>query len=343
MNFIIGLLLLALALASIAVKRAYDSIPVKELKKRARQGDQVALMLHRAAAYEYSLNLILWIVVVLSTATFFVYVARSTEAWPAAFICALVLWFGFIWLPKRRASSLGLTVAAKLSPVLEKVASVAHPLVQSSIRRIRSLFPLHVHSGLYDKQDLVKLLEQQSKQEDNQIPQSSLEIAKHAIQFGDQLVRDRLVPRRIVTSVKEGDSTGPVLMSELHDSGHSRFPVFSDEEPEKAVGVLYLRDLISAKSASKVSSKMRKEVFYIHEDQLLEEALQAILKTHQHLFIVVNSFEEYVGILTIEDVLESILGEQIIDEFDQYDDLRAVAAKAAGEEHRKLEHPAEKM
>jgi CBS domain containing-hemolysin-like protein len=51
--------------------------------------------------------------------------------------------------------------------------------------------------------------------------------------------------------------------------------------------------------------------------------------------IVVNSFEEYIGIVTIEDVLEQIVGKQIVDEFDQYDDLRAVAAKAAAKDHKK--------
>jgi Mg2+/Co2+ transporter CorC len=48
----------------------------------------------------------------------------------------------------------------------------------------------------------------------------------------------------------------------------------------------------------------------------------------------VNDFEEYVGILTMEDVLEQIIGKPIVDEFDQYDDLRAVAAKTAQVEHK---------
>jgi CBS domain containing-hemolysin-like protein len=81
---------------------------------------------------------------------------------------------------------------------------------------------------------------------------------------------------------------------------------------------------------------MRKRVCYIHEEQTLLEALQAVLKTKHHLFIVVNSFEEYVGILTIEGVLEQIVGLPILDEFDRYEDMRAVAASIAEKEHKLL-------
>jgi CBS domain containing-hemolysin-like protein len=78
----------------------------------------------------------------------------------------------------------------------------------------------------------------------------------------------------------------------------------------------------------------------VHEDFTLYQALQAFLKTKHHLFLVVNSFEELVGILTIEDVLEQMIGKPIVDEFDRYDDLRAVAAAAAHKDH--TEHKKDK-
>ena len=52
------------------------------------------------------------------------------------------------------------------------------------------------------------------------------------------------------------------------------------------------------------------------------------------MFIVVNSFEEFVGIITIEDILEQVIGHKIIDEFDHYDDMRAVAMHQAEKEHK---------
>jgi CBS domain containing-hemolysin-like protein len=97
--------------------------------------------------------------------------------------------------------------------------------------------------------------------------------------------------------------------------------------------VLYLHDLVAQKASGSVRDIMRRKVTYVHEDFTLYQTLQAFIKTKQHLFVVVNSFEEYVGIITIEDVLERVIGKLIVDEFDRYDDLRAVAAAAARKDH----------
>ena len=83
---------------------------------------------------------------------------------------------------------------------------------------------------------------------------------------------------------------------------------------------------------------MKKAVYYVNEEKQLDHALQAFLKTKHHLFIVVNGFEEIVGILTIEDVLEEVLGKEIVDEFDQYEDLRAVAALQAKKDTKQRTH-----
>ena len=57
----------------------------------------------------------------------------------------------------------------------------------------------------------------------------------------------------------------------------------------------------------------------------LDQVFRALMKTKHHLFIVVNEFEEVVGLVKIEDVLEEIIGQEIIDEYDKFDDLRSVA------------------
>lgn len=70
---------------------------------------------------------------------------------------------------------------------------------------------------------------------------------------------------------------------------------------------------------------MDKKVFYIHQDQSLQQALAAFLRTRHHLFVVINEYRETVGLLSLEDVIEALLGRKINDEFDVYDDLRKVA------------------
>jgi CBS domain-containing protein len=174
----------------------------------------------------------------------------------------------------------------------------------------------------------------QKSQGDSRISPDTLDLLSHTLTFGDKLVRDAMVPARAVRGVSAAEPVGPILIRELHDSGFSRFPVY-EGEPSNIIGTLYLRDMIDLKHTGTAADVAKPDVYYVHEDHPLEQVLDAFLKTKHHLFVVVNSFEEFVGIITIEDILEQILGCKIVDEFDAYDDLRAVAKHEAAAEHAK--------
>lgn len=331
---ILCLLFAALTLLSVSLQKTYRYIPAKELKRRSREGDEFARLLYRAVGYGYSLEVILWLLTGVAVAVFFILAVGLWPAWFALFVGALLIWLGFFWIPTGRVTKIGMRIAGWLAPAFSWVLQYLHPVLDRLVAFVRRHRPVHFHTGLYDKKDLLSVLEAQKVQVDSRIEQSELEIAMHALTFGDKLVRDILTPRRVVRSVNVDESIGPILMSELHDTGFSRFPVY-DGEVANIVGTLYLRDLMQAKDGGKVRSLMHSNhICYVHEEQPLTEALQAILKTHRHLMIVVNSFEEFVGVITIEDVLEQIVGKPIIDEFDQYDDMRAVAAKMASKDHK---------
>jgi len=113
-----------------------------------------------------------------------------------------------------------------------------------------------------------------------------------------------------------------------------------DGKSTNIVGILYLHDVLQKQKGGSVKDIYKKQVVYAHEEQTLYQTFQAFLKTKRHLFVVVNRFEEVIGIVTIEDVLEQIIGQPIMDEFDQYEDLRAVAARAAEKIHKEQKHEA---
>lgn len=332
MQTTLTVLLALLTLLAVSLQRTYARVPLKELKRRARAGDDLAVGILKAVGYGHSLRAVLWFLIGVTSASFFVVVSGQAPFWFALAASGILIWVGFVWIPAARVTFIGEKLASWCAPALAWLLQYLHPLIDKLVRLVRRLKPLHIHTGLYDRRDFVDLLEQQLVQPDNRIEKAELDIALHALTFGDKKIGEHMIPRRVVKAVSVDDQLGPVLMDELHTSGHSRFPVY-EAKPDNIVGTLYLRDLLHAKQGGAVRSRMASKVFYVHEDQSLQDALQAILKTHHQLFIVVNSFEEYVGIITIEDILEQILGQPIIDEFDQYGDLRAVAARAAKKEH----------
>ncbi len=157
--------------------------------------------------------------------------------------------------------------------------------------------------------------------------------------FSSKEVRSVMTPKSVVSTIKKSEFLGPLVLDELHQLGHSRLPVIGSDL-DHVVGVLHLNDLLSLDIKRSVTAEkaMDPKVYYIHQEDTLEHALAAFLKTHHHLFIVINDLRETVGILTIEDVLEALIGHKIIDEDDNHEDLRAVAAKKAETNNQPGDH-----
>lgn len=334
-TLIFAVVLAFIALTAISLLKIYTRVPKIELKRRAREDDDFAKLLYSAAAYGASTQVLLWFIIGLAGAGFFVLASSSLPSWIALIVSVVLVWIGFAWLPNTSTGVLGRLLVRYATPGFTAVLSRLYPVLDRIAVWAKKNARISIHTGLYEKEDIVELLNKQRKQPDNRISEAELSTLQGSLTYGDKLIRDVMVPWRIVKSVAATESVGPHIMDELHASGHSRFPVFQDK-PDNLIGMLYARDLIGAKAGGQVKDLMKKEVFYIHEDQTLSQALSAFLKVKHHLFVVVNSFEEKVGVITLEDVMEQILGKQVVDEFDKYDDLRAVAARTAKTEH--VEH-----
>jgi CBS domain containing-hemolysin-like protein len=334
LNFILGLLLAAGSIVLLVLWRTYLHVPTKELKRLSRDGDEVAQLLYRAAAYGMSLQVLLVGGTVVFAAGSLICLANALGVALAVLVLLVLLVVGgFALVPSSELTRTSLLLARKAAPGIAWILERSQPVFGRLGRLARRYRHVQVHTGLYEKSDFVDLLERQKGQPDSRIAPSEVNLLQHALSFGEEQVADALTPKRVMKTVSASDAIGPLLMTDLHTSGHSRFPVY-EGETDNIVGILYLHDLVGARQTGTVADVMSRKLTYVHENFTLQHSLQVFLKTKQHLFLVVNSFEELVGILTIEDVLEHMIGRQIVDEFDRYDDLRAVAAAAAAKEHK---------
>ena len=150
------------------------------------------------------------------------------------------------------------------------------------------------------------------------------------LHFDERTVEEVMTPRGVVETIGKDAVIGPLVLHDLHKTSHSRFPVI-DGDIDHVVGIMHIRELLllGNKETNTAGELMDKKVFYINQDQGLRHALAAFLRTHHHMFIVVNQYRETAGIVTIEDVMEALLGRRIMDEYDAHDDLRVVAERAA--------------
>ncbi len=304
-----------------------------ELKRKAQLGDKNAKTVYPIVALGHQLMVTLLVGnVVVNAAITAMLDTKINGLFAVLLTTFFVVFFGEI-IPMAYLRRHGLKVAARLAPLLKKfiflLSPVAVPLGKALDRWVGQDGP-----SIYSKAELYKILEEHKISKYSDIEEDEIQIVRHALSFGDKTVREVMTPRRVVVSVSADDNIGPILIGELHESGNSRFPVYNDKKAHNFVGTLYLHDLVGLKVEGKVKEKMRKEVFYVHEEQTLDKALKAFLSTNHHLLIVVNSFEEFVGVISFEDIIEEILGNEIVDEFDQHADLRAVAKSLANKDRQ---------
>ncbi|GAA4861979.1 HlyC/CorC family transporter [Luteimonas vadosa] len=180
------------------------------------------------------------------------------------------------------------------------------------------------------RDDLVELL--RDAQGDGLIEADTLRMMEGAISVADLSVSDVMVPRAQMVALP-ADAEFHALMHEVVESGHSRFPVHGEDKDE-ILGILLAKDLLRGAYAGRppesIHALLRPAVL-IPESKRLNVLLREFRQSRNHMAIVIDEYGGVAGLVTIEDVLEEIVGE-IDDEHDDAEDPDAlIAAQADGQ------------
>ena len=143
------------------------------------------------------------------------------------------------------------------------------------------------------------------------------EMIRAILHLDETPVREIMAPRVDVVSVDVATGIDRAATRML-DSGHSRLPVYEDTQ-DNVIGILYSRDLLAAFNSGGTQSlrDLLRPVFFVPESKRVAELLREFQERHVHMAIVVDEYGSVAGIVTIEDLLEEIVGE-IEDEFDTH-------------------------
>ena len=165
--------------------------------------------------------------------------------------------------------------------------------------------------------------------QDGTLDADEYRILTNIMQFSEVTVKDVMTPRNVVFSL-----TATALISDVVDRAelqtYSRIPLCKDQSLDEVHGYCLTRDIYSSAlhGQSNLSlSAILRDVHYIPENVRLDKALEEFLTRRQHLFIVVDEYGGVEGLITMEDVVETILGVEIVDEGDRVEDLRLLASQ----------------
>ena len=326
-DYVLSLIFFLLAIGGIVVRKTYNHVPLHELKRRAEHGDRLAERIYPAVAYGSSLRVLLWLYIGLMSAACIILLARLLPIWASLLIVGPLLWIAFSWLPASRVSDIGSRLATLVTPAVTWLLNYLHPLLSRSSEVVQKRALQAPHTGLFERSDLIELIEQQQRQSDSRFTEQELEIARRALNFSEYTVSDVLVPRKSVKIVLAKDTIGPVLIDEMHKNGQGYALV--RETPKGDFAGTLAFGALGLKSSGRVEDIMDPKVYYLHENDTLSQALHGFFTTNHPIFVVINSFQEFVGILTVSDILRQLLGHIPGDDFEDYHDPAVVAARHA--------------
>ena len=229
-------------------------------------------------------------------------------------ITTVLLLFGEI-LPKVYARSSRLSFAKLVAGFLSGIHKILLPLSRRLSKTVNRL-SIEGKGPSISVDDLEQALELTS---DDNTKEEEQRILKGIVRFGSTSVKEVMTPRTSVVAIDEKTGYHEAL-NKMTESGYSRIPVF-EENLDQIKGLLYVKDLLPYMDASEKFGwqDLMRQPFFVPESKKIDDLLGEFQRRRVHLAIVVDEFGGTSGVITLEDVLEEIVGE-ISDEFDD-DDL----------------------
>lgn len=227
----------------------------------------------------------------------------------------LLLIFGEIG-PKMYANRHTESMALRAAPVILFLSKVLSPLVwvfdRLSNRARTSGGPVEPSVTEEEIKEWIDV-----GKEEGTIEQEEREMLYSVLEFGDTTAREIMTPR-VDVAVMEDTSTIDDAVRIFHETGFSRIPVYHDHA-DNIIGVLNVKDIFAALASAKKETLIKDimyDPFFVPESKKIDEILKELQVRKVQIAIVLDEYSSFVGIVTVEDILEELVGD-IMDEFDR--------------------------
>ncbi|WP_171234131.1 HlyC/CorC family transporter [Ruegeria sp. HKCCA6837] len=274
-------------------------------------------------------NLVNILAASLATALFTRLFGESGVALATLVMTLLVLIFAEV-LPKTYAITNSEKAASAVAPIISVVVTVFSPIVAAVrllVRGVLRLFGVQIDPDsniLAVREEIAGAL--QLGHSEGVVEKEDRDRILGALDLGDRAVEEIMLHRSNIEMI-DADAAPEAILKQCLESPHTRLPVFRDE-PENIVGVVHAKDLFRAMYAQAGGSeggtdrlarfdigKVANDPYFVPETTTLDDQMREFLRMHSHFALVVDEYGSLRGLITLEDILEEIVGE-IADEFD---------------------------
>ncbi len=248
------------------------------------------------------------------------------DAWlgaVSAVMTLLILIFSEI-LPKNMGVLYRRPLQRVLTIPLDVIRLTLRPLTYAFRGLVRTLLGSKVEET--DAEEEISLLAERGARE-GEITTAELNVIQNVLTLEDCRVKQVMTPRNVVLAVS-GSTTALDLLREQRTIRFGRMPVYDGEDMDAITGVVRRRDILHAIARGEGTKPIREfqqEAVFIPEVGTLDKALAQLVHSHQQLGVVVDEFGGFAGVVTIEDIIEHIIGMEIYERDDMAIDMRSLA------------------
>lgn len=289
----------------VLIIRSFNFVNIRELKRQARSGNILATKVYSAKVYGLQLQMLLWSIEGFLISVMIILISNVFGPVWTLFITIPFFAVIFAIIPKIKRPSVNLKFAAFLSPVLEVILRFSFPINRKIEHKLRRITISDCETNIFSKEELVDTIKQNAHYLLKDVDSLQLDAIENILCFDKQKVGDYMTTIDKAYAISGDEILSPVVFGEIYSSGFKRIPVFRGSK-QNIIGTLYIRD-ISKNEQKRVNEIMHDDVFYINEFHSLIDAYSFFLLSKNHLLIVVNEFEDIVGVLNFEDVVEQLL------------------------------------
>ena len=242
-----------------------------------------------------------------------------------AVLTVVILIFGEI-SPKTMAKNSPERFVLFSAPIINAVRIILYPFIiifNGWQKLLAKIFKKQEDQGMTEE-ELISIIEE--AEEDGDIDKEEGDLIKSAIEFGDLEVGDIFTPRIDITALPV-EATKEMVAKTFSESGYSRLPIY-DGDIDNVVGILYYKDFYTVAYKTNVPlHEIIKPVIYVAITQPVNELMKDLQEKQLHMAVVTDEFGSTSGIVTLEDILEEIVGE-IWDEHDEIvEEIKEVGEK----------------
>lgn len=245
-----------------------------------------------------------------------------------------LIWFSLIFtitillLTEILPKTIGVTYARQLGPYIVMPIRIMITVLLPLIWLAQFMTRLVPNSGKshHISAEELKIIASLSRKS-GEIEADQEKVIANILQLGDKTVRQVMTPRTVTFSVSQSLTIKEAARLEGKWRMHSRVPVY-DGEPDNVVGIVLSQDVLMAAAVGQDSLKLAqimRPVHFVPETAPLDRIFIDFFERYQHLFVVVDEYGSVTGVISMEDILEEIIGREIVDESDKTRNMRELA------------------